>query len=126
MTLDELKREMKECVKIQMEGGDSHGFVCFNGIRMDCRPEDVRRLHDGVVMAAMIGQTTMDIRDFDNVVHYGIPVAEVRQMVKELGNRLAARLKHKWALQKRIDAATTIAEVESIVWDEANAPYPSV
>ncbi len=125
MTLDEAKAERKEIIKIMMGWGDQVGYVCSNGIRMDCRPEDVRRLYDGVLVAEMTGQTTMDIRDFGNVVHTGIPIAEVRQMVSELGSRLAARLKHKWSLQQQIDAATTQAELDAVVWDEANAPYPS-
>ncbi|RMH34829.1 MAG: hypothetical protein D6694_15005 [Gammaproteobacteria bacterium] len=123
MSLDGLKSTFKKCIKMHMNGEDAHGYTCANGIHMDCKPEDVRRLYDGVLIAEMSGQTTMDIRDYHNVVHTNIPVSEVRLMVKELGERIAARLRHKWMLHQKIDAATTTAEVESIVWDERTAPF---
>lgn len=114
--INEVKKSAKEKTKAAFNTALAVGFTCSNGIKMDADRERVQRLDDGTRLAKRLGQTTMNVRDFNNVTQPNVPVADVEKMVDELGANYLAQLEKKWALQDQIEAATTIAEVEAIKW----------
>lgn len=114
--INALKTEKQSEIKTAFSTAMSSGFTCSNGIKMDAALSSVLRLKGGYDLCLESGVTTMNIRDFDNVVHTDIPVEEIRTMLIELGANYQTILGKKWLLEDQINKATTATEIEAITW----------
>jgi len=93
------------------------GYTCpTSGITMDADMNSISMLNSGYTLANAAGATTMNIRDYDNVVHRGVAIADVSTMLLELGQNCQVQLAKKWALEAKIKAATTQVALDAIVW----------
>jgi len=92
------------------------GFICANGITMNAHLEDVQKLKAGHDLALKLSQTTMDVRDFNNVTHKALPVADVDAMIVELGQNYLTLWTKKNQLIDAVNAAKTINAVNKVVW----------
>jgi len=92
------------------------GYTCTNGITFDTDITDIQRLRLGHELATTLAQTTLDIRDYGNVVHAAVPLADVWTMLQELGVNYQTLLAQKWTRETTLAAATTVAEVTAIQW----------
>jgi len=54
------------------------GYVTTSKIKMDATMQAVTTLKAGYDLAVAAGVTTMSIRDYDNVVHTGVAIADVQ------------------------------------------------
>ena len=92
------------------------GYICSNTINMDAEQDKVNTLKNGYDLAVKTNQATMDIRDYNNVVHTAIALADVDTMIIELGTNISTQLAKKWQLEAQVQPATTQAELDLIVW----------
>ena len=92
------------------------GYLCSNLIKMDATMEAISMLNSGYTLASKAGATTMDIRDYNNVVHSGIALSDIQTMLLELGNNFQTQLQKKWDLEAQTNNATTQEDLDAIVW----------
>jgi len=92
------------------------GYATSKGIKMDATIQAISTLNAGHTLAVASGTTTMDIRDYDNVVHIGVAIADVQIMLVELGSNYQVQLNKKWALEAQVKACITQADLDKIVW----------
>jgi len=92
------------------------GYITSKGIKMDATIQAIITLNSGHTVAVASGTTTMDIRDYDNVVHTGVAIADVQTMLVELGSNYQVQLNKKWTLEAQVKACTTQADLDKIVW----------
>ncbi|RMG28678.1 MAG: hypothetical protein D6732_18465, partial [Methanobacteriota archaeon] len=83
--LEILKQQKEAEIKAAFNTALASGYTCTNGITMNARLEDVLKLKAGYDLAMKLNQTTMDIRDYNNVTHSAVPIADVDVMITELG-----------------------------------------
>ena len=113
---NEVKQAKIAEIKTAYQNQLKQGYICSNGINMDAEQDKVNLLKNGYDLAVKTNQTTMDIRDYDNVVHTGIALADVDTMLTELGVNISTQLAKKWQLEDQVQAATTQTELDLIVW----------
>lgn len=112
VTLEEARAVEKQNIKDTYNQLTQEGFVCSNGIKLDCRESDkinwlTVKLQGGVVEA---------IKDFDNQVHIDLEPSEVLTMMGELENYYKKLLNDKWVMEQTLDSLTTIDEIEQFYW----------
>jgi len=104
-------------IKASFNNSLKQGYICpTSGIKMDATIDKIGTLNSGYTLANVSGVTTMDIRDYDNIVHNGIAIGDVQTMLLELGQNYQAQLAKKWQLEEQVKNATTQAELDAIVW----------
>lgn len=113
--LDDLKARKKAEMQAALDAVLAPGYTCSNGITMNAYEYDARKLDDGSRLNARNGLTTLKVRDFHNARH-DLPLADVDQMVNELGANYQTLLQRYWDCDDAIAAATTAEEVEAVVW----------
>ena len=110
-TLDEVKKDKINELYSTYEQISNEGFVCSNGIKLDCREKDKINW----LVCQLSGGTT-PIIDFFDVTHTNLESNEVIQMLSELTNYYMKNLYDRNKLRNMVNDATTIEEVESIFW----------
>lgn len=103
-------------IKAAFSTAVSSGFTCTNTITMDADISDILALKAGYDLAIALGQTTMDITDYNNADHTSLAVADVFTMITELGVNYNTLRTKKNALRTQALAATTQAELEVVQW----------
>jgi len=83
---------------------------------MDATIEKIGVLNSGYTLASTAGATTMDIRDYNNVVHSGIAIGDVKTILLELGQNYQVQLSKKWSLEERVKSAATQVDLDAIIW----------
>lgn len=120
MPLVDLKAAKKAEIKAAFSAALDAGMTCANGIKMDADMLRILRLKGGHDLARAAGASALDVRDFDNVVHTAMPLADVWQMILDLGANYQSLLAHKWAIESQVDAvidpATAEADLAAIAW----------
>jgi len=106
----------KQSIKSSFNTTLKTGYITSKGIKMDATIQAISTLNAGHTLAVASGTTTMDIRDYDNVVHNGVAIADVQTMLVELGSNYQVQLNKKWALEAQVKACTTQADLDKIVW----------
>jgi hypothetical protein len=112
----EIQTQRLSYIKQSFNASLSQGYTCSNGVIMDADMSSISMLNSGYTLAVSAGATTMDIRDYNNVVHNVVAIADVKQMLLELGANFQAQLAKKWQLEEQVNAATTQAQLDAIVW----------
>ncbi len=115
-TFQELQQAKIGEIKSAFNQAVSAGYTCSNGITMNSNIDDIDKLQKGYDLSVKNGLSAMDIRDYNNATHTGIALSDVDTMLLELGNNYAALLKHKWDLVDAVNAATTQADLDAVVW----------
>ena len=93
------------------------GYTCpTSGITMDATIEKIGVLNSGYTLASTAGATTMNIRDYNNVVHNGVAIGDVKTMLLELGQNYQTQLSKKWSFEEQVKSATSQAQLDAIVW----------
>jgi len=111
------KGQQKGLIKAAFENAVAQGFACpSTGIKMDCDRLGILQFDGGVRYEQKTGGTSLDIRDFNNVTHTAVAIADADTMVAELTAHYQSLLGKKWSLEAQIDAATTVADVQALVW----------
>lgn len=114
LDLNLAKSEKWAEIKYQRERAEFNTFV-WNGYTFDCNEVSQRRIQGAVQLAALDFTVTMDWTLADNTVQT-FNATELQQ----IGQALAAHVNacHVTGREKRaqIDAATTEAELDAIVW----------
>jgi len=109
--------ENKARIKTDFESEIALGYICpVNSIKMDTTQSDIDLLQGGYDLASSLSETTMDIRDYSNVVQTGITLANINSMIVELKTNYRTQLTKKWTLQSSIDIATDKNSIDIIVW----------
>lgn len=107
----------KTGIKNDFESEMVLGYICpVNSIKMDTTQPDIDLLQAGYDLATSLSETTMDIRDFTNIVQTGITLANINSMIIELKTNYRTQLTKKWTLQSSIDDAINQAGIDAIVW----------
>jgi len=114
--LDQVKIDQKRLVKESYFNELKNGFTCSNNIKMDAEIDKAQMLKNGYDLAVSLGQSTMSIRDFDNIVHQDLNISDIDAMLQELGINFQTQLGKKWVLEKTITEAATVAEVLVVKW----------
>ena len=114
LSLSDAKIDLKSRIKNKFETLLTNGFVTTSTIKMDL---DTTLLKRGYDLAVSLSETTMDIRDFDNITHTGITIANVQTMLQELLIEYRRLWNQKVLLQSNTDALTTITDVRNFVYD---------
>jgi len=112
----ELQAKKVNEIKSAFTNSLANGYTCSNNITMDADITSVNTLKSGYDLATIIGQTTMDIRDYNNIVHTNILISDVFTMITELGVNINTQLVKKWTLEDQINLAITQAELDLIVF----------
>jgi len=83
---------------------------------MDATMQAVSTFSAGYNLAVAAGVNTMNIRDYNNVVHTGIATSDIQTMLIELGNNCQTQLDKKWMLESKVNEATTQTDLDKITW----------
>jgi len=110
-TVTEYAEDKKVLIGRSLSDALSLGYICTNSIKMDATKEDVATLDEGYRLQQKFSATSMDIRDFDNVTHQGVLLADVDAMIKELGLNYYTKLRQKWARQAEVDAVVANSQL---------------
>lgn len=115
--LDRVKEAKYAQVKIDIEALLAEGFTVAIGeidFHMDCTEYHVGKLDSGLRLAELNGLTVMTLVDYHNGLHLDVPLADVSEMVRLLGNRIHELWSQKNSQRAAINAATTVEEVEAL------------
>jgi len=116
-TLAELQSRKLGEIKKAFKDTLLQGYICpTSGITMDATIEKIGVLNSGYTLASTAGATTMDIRDYNNVVHSGIAIGDVKTILLELGQNYQVQLSKKWSLEERVKSAATQVDLDAIIW----------
>ena len=115
LTFEEVKKKTLDTINTGFISQLSHGFMT-NGILMGTSLMDIQNLLTSSQLATTLSQPILDIIDFNNVVHPNIPIDVVHNMIVELGKNYQTVLTKKQTLLSTINSATTIEELQKIVW----------
>jgi hypothetical protein len=73
---------------------------------MDAGEENARRLKDGIELEKLLGNDTIDIRDYHNNTHVGISLDDALEIAKQQGLDYAKKRKRKIEAQDALKAIT--------------------
>jgi len=93
------------------------GFMTSLNIKMDCKQGDCAKFKDGYDLVEFSGETTMLIRDYNNVNHDNVPIATAKQVMVETAKHTRTQWLKKNTLCDQIQAATTPDQVAAVVWE---------
>ena len=101
----------------ELEGG--HFMSASLGIEVDCRRSD--RKNDKQNVEGLISNMSRNSKSTVNYVGYseiktGVTKEQLETLVAEMEDHVLALYEKKWNLQMQIQNATTIQEVNAIVW----------
>jgi len=113
-TLEEVKKQKNRELKNTYTELTNEGFVCSNGIRLDCRESDKINWLT-TKLTALSSTNGITLKDFNNMVHT-LSSTVVLTMLGELESYYEELLKTKWSLQIILNSYTTIEEVEAFYW----------
>lgn len=110
--LEEYKKTKNEEIKQTYLDIGQEGFICSNGIKLDCRESDKINWLGTMLKNA----ETYSIKDYNNVTHENISNEEFMTMYNELSGYYEKILADKWALNTLVNEALTHEEVSGIFW----------
>jgi len=108
------KSELTTAFRAQL----SQGYVCpTSNIKMNATLEDIDKLQKGYDLEVKLGSSEMTIRDYNNDYH-NLSLQDVETMLTELGQNYKNQLAKLWKLKDKVEAATSVEELDAISWDE--------
>lgn len=115
ISLKELKIIKNNEIKTTLDAITKEGCALSLGFKIDFETHNRTEFALGLQLINETGLSEMTIRDFDNV-NRTISAAEYKQMVLEMADQFNKLLADKWMLNKAVEDATTVEEVEAIFW----------
>lgn len=113
-TLDELKQQKINEVKSLASKRYYEGFICSNGIKLDCRKEDkINWLYLKLDCQANPNKL-QTIRDFNNKIHTDMNSEDILSMISELENNYIFILQTKWNKEEEIKNIINKSSLELI------------
>lgn len=89
----------QQAIKKVFEVDLREGFVTsVNYLKFDSGSEDIQNLQMALDLATKMSVGTIDVRDYDNVVH-PVTVAELQLIINDLNMNYKALLNQKWVAQ---------------------------
>jgi hypothetical protein len=101
----------------QFDAALSVGFTTSLGIKMDSNLESLQKLKTIFDVSAIIGDTVMDVVDYDNIKHVNVSLFDVQTLLSETGTNYRNLFMRKQQLREQITAATDIPSIEAILND---------
>ena len=101
-------------IKTELNNQLRQGFTTSFGVTLDCSTESLNIFTSTYVFMSAAGVTHLNVRDFYNVTHENVPMAQFIQMMLEMGGYVQYQYNKKWELS---DTVLSIVE---------NTPAPEV
>lgn len=112
-TLEELKEQKIQEIKMKFDAQHYLGFVCSNGIKVDCRESDKINW-----LSNYLSFDNPYVRDFDNNTHL-VTEEEYKTMYSELKNHYGSLWIQKGEYNNQVNNAETKEELNSLTfWGE--------
>lgn len=108
------KTTQKNIVKASFEAACEE-LVVDNGISYNGGYESAIKLDSAKRLAETLGLTTVTFFDIDNIGH-NLTIAEAANVVSAIGVKYQQDFSKHQALKVQIDNATTIDEIDAIIW----------
>lgn len=116
-SLDILKNNAVSLIQRGMDSALEQGYMTTLNIKKDAKLTDLQQLKAGYDLAVLLGETTMSIVDYNNVVHADLPLTDIETIMGEVGANYRAQFFKKQQKRAAILAATTPEAVAAVVWD---------
>lgn len=115
-TLDELKENKKHEISYAFDNYVSGKATISLGWDMQFNQRDILMV-DGIIrFMEMTNQTEGYLTDADNINHYNLSIADMKQSLLEMTSFYVSAHQKKQMLRSQIEACTTIEELNNIVW----------
>lgn len=103
-----------------IESGMTHalesGFVCSNGIKIQCAEIDMIRWMQAKSLIDLAGLSDINIRDYDNVIR-SVLASDFSVMMQDAGLYIQGLLANAWYLKDGINSSlATISDVLNAQW----------
>jgi len=92
-----------------------NGFTT-NGIKMLADVSEIQLLQFLHDFAVKLNQSTIDVIDYNNITHPGISITVVDSMITDLMINYQTLTTKKQTLTTQINNATTVSQVNAVVW----------
>jgi hypothetical protein len=89
------------------------GFLVTLGFKVNCNYKDINNLH--ILLNQTLENETINFRDFNNNFH-SISLLNLQTIIDELENNILNLYQKKWNSIEAIKTATTLEQLENIVW----------
>lgn len=116
VSLDDAKAGKLAAINAAFVSEQLKGFAVSKGFKMDVPMESLQKLKMAYDFAVLMGEATMPVVDYDNVVHLNMPLADVEQAIKEVGAHYRSLYMTKQQLRGQVNAAATAEAVAAVVW----------
>ncbi|RWZ87253.1 MAG: hypothetical protein EO766_12065 [Hydrotalea sp. AMD] len=115
LTVDEYKQVVLHNISLSFNTELSNGYTT-KGIKMNARIFDIQQLITAQTLAIKLFNTTMNIVDYNNVIHNDIPVGVVDEIITELGQHYQTCFDKKQQLRSLVYAAKRKQDLDTIIW----------
>lgn len=114
--LDDAKAMQAAVVSQAFETALLAGYMTTLNIKMDATLEALQKLKTGYDFCVLMGDATMTVVDYDNVVHADLPLADIVKIMKEVGGNYQTLYLKKQTLRGQVLAASTAEQVAAVEW----------
>jgi len=115
--IDDYKITKKNEIKNVYNELINEGFLCSNSIRLDCRESDkINWLALKLQCATATEEININLKDFNNILHENMLIADVLLMMTELEEYYATLLKTKWDYQELIESYINYEDINIFYW----------
>ena len=116
VSIEDLKNQAMTTINASFDAVLAAGYMTTLSIKKDTKLADIYQLKTGFDLAVLLGETTMSIVDYDNVVHTALPLADIETIMGEVGANYRTQFFKKQQYRAAIAAATTPEAVAAVVW----------
>lgn len=118
-TLEELKEAKMQEIRQAFDREENIGYVTSSmGFKADATRKSKADI-DGLIQAMeAMGMADVALRDYDNQMHT-LTLAQMKTLQLEVIQKGLWNYSTKWTLEGAVEAASTKAEIEAIVWPTA-------
>jgi hypothetical protein len=115
LDLTTAKAMMRKHIETGLTDARGSGFLCSNGIKIQCAEIDMIRWMQAKAMVELASLPEIGIRDYGNVIH-NVSAADLNTMLLEVGGYIQGLLSNAWTLKDAIDGADSITGILSARW----------
>jgi len=115
LDLTTAKAMMRNHIESGLTGARESGFLCSNGIKIQCAEIDMIRWMQAKAMVELAALPAIGIRDYGNIVH-NVSAADLNTMLLEVGGYIQGLLLNAWTLKDAIDGADSITDILNARW----------
>ena len=115
ISIDALKIERKDLIRSAFSSIESNS-ITVNSIEYHTGFESAAKLKMVIDLAELASETEVTFFDIENVGH-NLTISDAKALLSEIYNDYKTKFAKKQSLLTDIDAATTITDVEAIIWE---------